>query len=120
LAYQIVGIDIELTPQVKEEVADKIGKLDKYLTGFDDDTFFIRVALNKNQRNRRWTDALVDLVLPGDLRLLARGKASTPVHAVHLAVIDLERQLKEYKERSKPYMSKPVNVTPTPPISTKT
>ncbi len=103
MGYQIVGINMELTEQVKEQVAEKVGKLDKFLTGIPEENIFIRVALNRNQRNPRWTDALVDLDMPGD-RLMARGKASSPEHAVHLAVIDLERQLDEHKQRSKPYV----------------
>ena len=103
MGYQIVGIDIELTEQVKQEIAGKVGKLDKFLTAYPEDTIFIRVALNQDQRNSRWVDALVDLALPGD-KLMARGKASTPVHAVHLAVRDLERQLNEYKQRERPYI----------------
>ena len=103
MAYQIVGIDFELTEQTKQEILAKIGKLDKFLTHLPDDTFYIRVALNRNQRNPHWTDALVDLALPSN-KLMGRGKASTPVHAVHLAVRDLERQLDEYKQRRRPYI----------------
>jgi ribosomal subunit interface protein len=103
MAYQIVGTDLELTDQIRQEILVKIGKLDKFLTHLDDDTFYIRVALNKDQRNPQWADALVDLALPGN-KLMGRGKASTPVHAVHLAVRDLERQLDEYKQRRRPYM----------------
>ncbi|HOG47759.1 MAG TPA: ribosome-associated translation inhibitor RaiA [Anaerolineae bacterium] len=103
MGYQIVGIDMELTERVKQEVAEKIGKLDKFLTGIPEETILIRVALSKNQRNHRWTDALVDLAMPGD-QMLARGEASTPEHAVHLAVIELERQLNEHKQRAKPYV----------------
>ncbi len=103
MGYQLVGIDMELPEKTKQEIAEKVGKLDKFLTAFQEDTIFIRVALNRNQRNPHWTDALVDLALPGDT-LMARGKASTPVHAVHLAVIDLERQLNEYKQRTRPYI----------------
>ncbi len=103
MGYQIVGVDMELTEHVKQEIAEKIGKLDKFLTDAPEETILIRVALSKDQRNHRWTDALVDLALPGD-RLLARGKASTPVHAVHLAVLELERQLNEHKQRARPYI----------------
>lgn len=103
MAYQIVGIDMELSEQVKQQILKKIGKLDKFLTAIPEDTIFIRVALSKNQRNQRWTDALVDLALPGD-KLLARGTASTPEHAVHLAVLELERQLNEHKQRERPFI----------------
>lgn len=103
MGYQIVGIDMELTEQVKQQVAEKIGKLDKFLTAIPEDTILIRVALSHDQRNRRWTDALVDLAMPGD-ELMARGTASTPEHAVHLAVLELERQLNELKQREKPYI----------------
>ena len=102
MAYQIVGIDMEVPDDVQSQILEHIGKLDEFLTDLQDDTFFIRVALNRNQRNPRWTDALVDLALP-HAKLLARGKASSPEHAVHLAVIDMERQLREYKERRKPF-----------------
>lgn len=103
MGYQIVGIDMELTEKTKQEIAGKVGKLDKFLTAYQEDTIYIRVALNRDQRNPNWTDALVDLALPGD-KLMARGKASTPTHAVHLAVRDLERQLNEYKQRTRPYI----------------
>jgi len=102
MGYQIVGIDMELTEETKETILNKIGKLDKFLTNLPDDTFFIRVALNKDQRNPRWTDAVVDLALPMD-KLMGRGKASSPEHAVHLAVIDVERQLNEHKGRHRPW-----------------
>jgi ribosomal subunit interface protein len=103
MAYQIVGIDMEITDQVEQEILGKIGKLDKFLTQYPEDTIFMRIALNKDQRNHRWTDALVDLALPGD-SLMARGKASSPEHAVHLAVLELERQLNEHKQRERPYI----------------
>lgn len=103
MGYQIVGIGMDLTEQVKEQVAEKVGKLDKFLTDVPEDTILIRVALNQNQRNRSWTDALVDLDMPGD-KLIARGQASSPEHAVHLAVLELERQLNELKQRERPYI----------------
>ncbi len=102
MAYQIVGIDMEVPEETQAQILEHIGKLDKFLTDLPDDTFYIRVALNHNQRNPKWTDALVDVALP-HAKLLARGKASTAEHAVHLAVIDMERQLREYKERLKPF-----------------
>jgi len=103
MGYQIVGIDMELTEQVKRQVAEKVGKLDKFLTHIPEEAVFIRVALSHDQRNPRWTDALVDLALPGN-QMVARGEASTPEHAVHLAVLELERQLNELKQRERPYI----------------
>lgn len=103
MGYQIVGIDMELTDHVKQEITEKIGKLDKFLTHYPEETIFIRVALSKDQRNQRWIDALVDLALPGD-ELMARGQASTPEHAVHLAVLELERRLNDNKQRERPYI----------------
>ncbi len=103
MGYQIVGIDMELTEQVKREVAEKIGKLDKFLTAIPEEAIFLRVALSPDQRNRRWVDAVVDLSLPGD-QLVARAEASTAEHAVHLAVLELERQLSDLKQRERPYI----------------
>lgn len=105
MGYQIVGIDMELTEQVKQQVAEKVGKLDKFLTAIPEEAVFIRVALSQDQRERDWTDALVDLAVPGR-ELVAHGEASTPEHAVHLAVLELERQLNDLKQRERPYISK--------------
>jgi ribosomal subunit interface protein len=102
MAYQIVNMDdIEVTSQIERNILEKIGKLDKYLTHLDDDTFFTRIQLSRDQRNPRWTHAQVHLTLPNGL-LLGRGESRSPVHAVHLAVLELERQLEEYKQRQHP------------------
>lgn len=105
MAYQIVSRGVELTDDVERHVLDKIGKIDKFLTDLPDDGFLLRIALSRNQANPHWADALLDLDLPPDT-LWARGSASSPVHAVHLAVIDLERQLEERKEKLRPYISR--------------
>lgn len=103
MTHQIVNMDdVEVTDELERDILAKIGKLDKFLTHLDDDSFFIRIQLSRHQRNRRWTDARVHLTLPHDL-LVGEGEASTPVHAVHLAVLELERQLNEYKQRQQPY-----------------
>lgn len=103
MAYQIVSMHdaVEVTAEVESGILDKIGKLDKFLTEFDDDTFFVRVQLDRNQQNPRWTDAQVRLTLPQDM-LIGRGSANSTVHAVHLAVRDVERQLSDYKVLSHP------------------
>lgn len=98
MAYQIVSMHdaVEVTTEVEQGILEKIGKLDKFLTEFDDDTFFIRVQLDRDQQNPHWTDAQVRLTLPQDM-LIGHGSASTSVHAVHLAVREIERQLSDYK-----------------------
>lgn len=103
MTYQIVRMhdDVVVTDQIESDILTQIGKLDKFLTAFDDDTFFIRIQLDRAQRNPRWTDAQVRLTLPHDL-LLGRGVASTPEHAVHLAVRELEGQLADYKQLTHP------------------
>lgn len=103
MAYQIVTMhdDVVVTDQVESDILSKIGKLDKFLTALDDDTFFIRIQLDRDQRNPRWTDAQVRLTLPQDI-LIGHGQASTPTHAVHLAVREIERQLADYKQLTHP------------------
>ncbi len=103
MAYELVTKGVELTDQARQQILGKIGKLDKFLTDLPDNAFFLRISLSRNQRNPHWTDALLDLSLPGNV-LIGSETASTPTHAVHLAVINLERQLEERKERAKPYM----------------
>lgn len=103
MGYEIMSLDIELTDETKQEILNKIGKLDKFLTHQPEENVFIRIRLSQNQQNPHWTDALVDLSLP-DKVLVGSESASTPVHAVHLAVINLERQLEEYKRRTRPYI----------------
>lgn len=102
MAHQIVSRDVEVTDQVERDILEKVGKIDKFLTRFPDDTFFLRISLSRNQTNPDWTDALIDLALPGDV-FIGQGSASTTEHAVHLATIHLERQLEEHKERVYPY-----------------
>jgi len=105
LGYQIVGIDMDLTEEVKRQVTEKVGKLDKFLTAIPEEAIFLRVSLRHDQRERAWVDAVVDLAVPGR-ELVASGEAATPEHAVHLAVLELERQLNELKQRERPYISK--------------
>jgi len=106
MTYQIVSVDreAEMTPQVEQEILGKIGKLDKFLARVPEENYFLRIRLSPNAPNPRWTDALLDLNVEGDV-LIGTGSADTPVHAVHLATIELERQLEERKQRLKPYAS---------------
>lgn len=103
MAYQIVSMDeaVVVTEEVESDILDQIGKLDKFLTDLDDDTYFVRVQLDGNQRNPGWVDAQVRLTLPKDM-LVGRGAASTAGHAVHLAVLVVERQLRDYKQLTHP------------------
>ena len=103
MAFELISRDVGLSDRVRQEILAKIGKLDKFLTDLPDNAFFLRVVLSRNQKNPHWTDALLDLALPGNV-LIGSESASTPAHAVHLAVINLERQLDQRKERLKPYI----------------
>ncbi len=102
MGYELVSLDVDLSAETRREIEAKVGKLDKYLARVPEENFFLRVRLSKNQKNPRWTDALVDLAL-GDHVLIGSDSASTPAHAVHLAVIHLETQLEERKGRAMPY-----------------
>jgi ribosomal subunit interface protein len=103
VTYQIVSMSeaVEVTAEVERDILDKIGKLDKFLTRLDDDTFFIRIQLDRDQRNPHWVDAQVRLTLPQDM-LIGHAAASTAAHAVHLAVRELEAQLRDYKQLTHP------------------
>lgn len=103
MSYEIVAHDVELDDQVRQQILTKVGKLDKYLTDQPENTYFLRIRLSHNAQNPRWTDALLDLSLPDNV-LIGSDSANNPVHAVHLAVIHLERQLAERKERLRPYI----------------
>ena len=46
---------------------------------------------------------MIDLSVEGDV-IIGRGRSDSSVHAVHLAVIDVERQLEERKRRNRPYI----------------
>ena len=106
MTYQIVSVnrDVEVTPQVEQEILSKIGKLDKFLTRVPEANYFLRIRLSQNQPNPQWIDALLDLSVEGDV-LIGTGSANTAAHAVHLATIELERQLQERKQRERPYAS---------------
>ncbi len=103
MTYQIVSQDVEVTDQVEQDILSKVGKLDKFLTRVPEANLFLRISLSRDQGNPHWTDALVDLSVEGDV-MIGRGRSDSSVHAVHLAVIDVERQLEERKRRSKPYI----------------
>ncbi|MGQ9683033.1 MAG: ribosome hibernation-promoting factor, HPF/YfiA family [Anaerolineae bacterium] len=103
MGYEIMSHGVDLTDQTRAQILTKVGKIDKYLTDVPEANYFLRIRLNRNTQNPRWVDALLDLSLP-DAVLIGSDSANNPVHAVHLAVIHLERQLTERKERAKPYV----------------
>jgi ribosomal subunit interface protein len=103
MTTEIVALDLELTPQTKQVISQKIGKLDKFLTHLPDGEVFVRVALNTDQTNRNWVVAALFVDIAGGPQIQTRGSASSPEHAVHLATINMERQLAEQKERMEPY-----------------
>ncbi len=105
MTTQIYDLGVELSDHDRQQILGKLGKLDKFLTHVPEEDVLLRVRLSPNQQNPRWTDALVDLDVFQQLEgvLVGSGSASSPVHAVHLAVIHVERQLEERKERIKPY-----------------
>ena len=103
MGYEIMAHNVDLTDQTRAQILTKVGKIDKYLTDVPEENVFLRIRLSPNAQNPRWVDALIDLDLP-DSVLIGSDSANNAVHAVHLAVISLERQLTERKERSKPYV----------------
>jgi len=105
MTYEIVADGVDLSDEVRQQILAKVGKLDKFLTNVPENVYFLRIRLSPNAQNPHWTDALLDLSLPEDV-LIGSDSANNPVHAVHLAVIHLERQLEERKERLRPYISR--------------
>jgi ribosomal subunit interface protein len=94
---QLMAPDVALSANDKQKIEQKVAKLDKLLTHWDDDTVWIRVALRASQKNSG-VHALLTVGIPG-ATLVTEEDGDTAVTAVGIAVDEMERELRKRKTR---------------------
>jgi len=94
---QLSAPDVDLTASDKQKIAQKVAKLDKLLTHWDQDTVWIRVALRSSQKNSG-VHALLTVGIPG-ATLVTEEDSDTAVKAVAITVDEMERELRKRKTR---------------------
>ncbi|HBY95056.1 MAG: HPF/RaiA family ribosome-associated protein [Ardenticatenaceae bacterium] len=102
MIVEIVAPELGGEERNRDIVFKTLAKLDKYLTHFPEDSIFARVALGPHPTNDDWVRATIDLSLPGAPKAVADADGETTREALNQAAEEVERQLRELKERRSP------------------
>ncbi|MDO8462990.1 MAG: ribosome-associated translation inhibitor RaiA [bacterium] len=99
LKLNITATGVELTPEIAQELEEKIGTLDVFIEGTED-VAQAWVEVSRTTRHHRQGNifrAEVQIRLPGAAGIRAEAEAEDILTAITTVKDELQRQLKKYK-----------------------
>ncbi len=94
----IQGRNLKLTPDLKDYVEQKIGKLEKYISNFSDVKCEVELILDKVHHSGKINQVQATIFLPNHIVRASEG-ASEMHEAIDLVYEKLENQLLKLKEK---------------------